>query len=146
MSFDFTHTVEIERPAALVFDYVAEFENNPSWQGGMVSCRWSSDDRLVAGSTYVQEAKFMGRRIDTHFRVSEFEPGRSISIESTQSTFPIQVTRSVEPLGPSRCRVTARVRGQPTGMLKLFSGMVKKSVRKDYDALKSLLEVSGGGG
>ena len=82
----------------------------------------------------------MGRQIDTHFRVSAYEPGRSISIESTVSTFPIQVTRSVEALGEGHCRVTAHIRGQPTGVLKLFSGMVKKSVRKDYERLKRTLE------
>jgi uncharacterized membrane protein len=140
MGLDFTHVIEIDRPAAEVFAFVADFENNPRWQGGMRSCAWTSDDKLVTGSTYVQEARFFGRRIDTHFRVTEYDAGRSISIESTKSTFPIQVTRAVEALGDARCKVTAHIRGQPTGLLKLFSGMVKKSVRKDYLALKALLE------
>lgn len=140
MSIDFQSSVEIERPASEVFAFVAEFENNPRWQGGMKSCQWTSAERLVVGSTYVQEARFLGRRIDSHFVVSEYVPDRTISIESTQSTFPIQVTRSVESLGPDRCRVTARVRGQPTGVLKLFGAMVRKSVAKDYAALKTLLE------
>ena len=34
----------------------------------------------------------------------------------------------------------AHIRGQPTGLLKLFGGMVKKSVAADYEALKRLLE------
>ncbi len=140
MSLDFKHSIDVRRPAAEVFAYLAEFENNPAWQGGMQSCRWTSDDTMVVGATYVQEARFLGRRIDTHFRVSELVPGRSISIESTQSTFPIQVTRSVDPTGEGSCQVTAHVRGQPTGLLKLFSGMVKKSIRKDYAALKAKLE------
>lgn len=140
MGLDFTHSVEIARPASEVFEYVADFENNPRWQGGMQSCRWTSSQRMSVGATYVQEARFLGRRIDTHFRVSEYEAGRRISIESTRSTFPIQVTRSVEALGGDRCRVTAHVRGQPTGLLKLFSPMVKTSVRKDYRRLKTTLE------
>lgn len=140
MSVDFQHSVEVARPAAEVFDYLADFENNPRWQGGMKSCRWTSDDRQCVGATYVQEASFLGRRIETHFRVTEYEAGRRIAIESTQSTFPIQVRRSVDALDDGRCRVTAHVRGQPTGILKLFSGMVKKSVTKDYAKLKSMLE------
>lgn len=43
-------------------------------------------------------------------------------------------------LGDARCRITAHIRGQPTGLLKLFSPMVKKGVDKDYRQLKSLLE------
>jgi hypothetical protein len=86
----------------------------------MVACAFTSEGPIGVGSTYIQEARFPGMRIDTHFAVTQYEPGRSISIESTVSTFPIQVTRSVEGLGEGRCRVTAHVRGQPTGLLKLF--------------------------
>lgn len=144
MSIDFRHSLEIDRPSAEVFDFIADFENNPRWQGGMVSCRWTSDESGAVGATYIQEARFFGRRIDTHFRVTDYIAGQSISIESTQSTFPIQVTRSVEPLDSGRTRVTAHIRGQPTGVLKLFSGMVKKSVSKDYRNLKRLLESQAG--
>ncbi len=140
MGLDFTHQIEIERDAAEVFAYLADFENNPRWQGGMQSCAWTSDARTEVGATYVQQAKFFGRRIDTHFRVTAVQPARSISIESTVSTFPIQVTRSVEPLGAGRCRVTAHVRGQPTGLLQLLSAVVRRSIRKDYARLKALLE------
>lgn len=142
MSIDFKHRTTIAAPADEVFVFIAEFENNPRWQRGMVSCRWTSAERLQEGSTYEQEARFFGRPIHTHFRVTAVEPGRSISIESTVSTFPIQVTRSVEPTA-NGCEVTAHIRGQPTGLLKLFSGMVKRSVAADYARLKELLEARG---
>ncbi len=140
MSLDFTHSVIIHRPAREVFAYLADFENNPHWQRGMVSCRWTSEQTMEVGSTYVQEAKFLGKRIDTHFRVTEVKPGQSISIESTQSTFPIQVTRSVEHQDQHACLVKAHIRGQPEGVLRLFSGLVKRSVAKDYAQLKRHLE------
>jgi carbon monoxide dehydrogenase subunit G len=140
---EFRGTIEIARAAADVFDFIANFENNPRWQGGMRACRWTSRGPIGVGSTYVQEARFLGRRIDTHFRVTEYEQGRSISIESTKSTFPIQVTRSVEPIDAERCRVSAHVRGQPKGIVKLLSGMATKMIAKDYEALKRLLEDSG---
>lgn len=139
MSVDFTHQVEIQRPADEVFAYLADFENNPDWQGGMVACRWTSEARGVVGATYEQEARFLGRPIRTTFEVTALEPGRSVSIASIVSTFPIQVTRRVEPTAGG-CRVTAHVRGQPTGLLKLFSGMVPRSVAKDYAQLKRRLE------
>jgi hypothetical protein len=140
MSVDFKHTIVIERPSAEVFDFVSQFTNNTRWQAGMVACDWTSEEPRVVGATYQQQAKFFGRRIDTHFKVVGYAPGRSISIESTVSTFPLQITRSVEARGDDRCEVTAHIRGQPTGVLKLFSGMVKKSVAKDYAKLKTLLE------
>jgi uncharacterized membrane protein len=136
-------TVEIERSAADVFDFIADFENNPKWQGGMRACRWTSAGPIGVGSTYVQEASFLGRSIETSFRVTEYEPGRTISIESIKSTFPIQVTRSVEPIDAKRCRVSAHVRGQPKGIVKLLSGMAKSMIAKDYEVLKRLLENAG---
>ena len=139
VSVDVECSVEIDRPADEVFAFVADFANNPRWQGGMDSCRWTSDTRGV-GATYAQVAHFLGKTIETHFEVTAVEPGRSISIESTVSTFPIQVTRSVEALGPGRSRVTAHVRGQPTGWMKLFAPLVGRAVRKDYARLKAILE------
>ena len=139
MSIDFEQQVEIARPAAAVFAYLSDFENNPRWQNGMKTCRWTSEERGVGG-TYVQEASFLGRKIETAFVVTEHVPGERVSIESTESSFPIQVTRSVESLGDDRCLVTAHIRGQPTGVLKLFGGMVRKNVAKDYARLKELLE------
>ena len=53
-------------------------------------------------------------------------------------------TRTVEPLGEDRCRVSAHVRGQVDGWLRLLGPlmrlMVKRSVDADYAALKRLLE------
>lgn len=136
---DFTHSIHIARSVAEVFPFFADAENNPKWQNGMVACRWTSEARMKIGATYDQEARFMGRPIISSFVVTEFVPGERISIETTQSTFPIQVTRSICP-AQGGCVVTAHIRGQPTGLLKLFSGMVPRSIRKDYEALKALLE------
>jgi len=135
---DVIHREAIGRPADEVFAFVADFANNPRWQGGMERCTWDGDARGV-GATYRQEARFLGRSILTTFRVTAVEPGRSISIESLQSTFPIQVTRRVESTDDG-CVVIAHVRGQPTGLLKLMSGLAARSIRKDYAALKALLE------
>ena len=78
MGLDLLHTIENERPAGPVFDHLSDFENNPLWQKGMVAARFTSDPPTAVGRTYVQEARFMGRQIDTHFRVSAYEPGASI--------------------------------------------------------------------
>jgi hypothetical protein len=128
------------------FAYIADFENNPQWQLGMVAARWTTPPPRAIGSTYEQEARFMGRRILSTFRVTEWDPPRRVSIESIGGTFPIQVTRAVEPHADG-CRVSAYVRGQP-GCLFWFAGpllrrMVRNSVRGDYERLKARLESAG---
>ncbi len=139
-----TADVEIARSAEEVFSYLSNFENNPAWQAGMVAARYTTEPPQRVGSTYEQEARFLGRPVITSFEITALEPGRSVSIESVVSTFPISVTRSVEPLGEGRCRVRAEIGGGPGFPLSLFGPllgwMAQRSVTRDYEKLKELME------
>jgi hypothetical protein len=86
----------------------------------------------------------MGRTIHSSFEVTDYRPPRSITITSTEGTFPIEVTRSVDPLDDSSCRVRARIQGGPTGIGRVFDPLtqllVTASVKRDYRRLRNLLE------
>lgn len=144
MSMDHRVSREIRRSADDVFAFFADAANNPLWQEGMVSCLWTSAPPIDVGSTYEQRARFLGRDIVSKFVVSRFEPGRLIEIETVESTFPIQVTREVDPLDPSTSRVRAHIRGGPRGLMRLLEPLMaraaKKSIETDYDRLVELLE------
>lgn len=139
-----TTVTTIERPATEVFELVADMARNPEWQRGMESCRWTSPPPIGVGSTYDQVAKFLGRSIITSFEVVEFEPGHRIRIVSTKSSFPLDITRTVDPVGERSCRVTARVVGEPSGILGLaepiIRPLVRWTIRRDYRQLKARLE------
>lgn len=140
--------IEIERSADEVFDYISNFENNPAWQRGMQSARFTTEPPLAKGSQYEQTASFLGRPVVTRFEVTDFQPGSSITIESIESTFPIEVTRFVEPVSDSRTRVRAEIDGQPGGAMRLFGPLVRRlaqrSVTADYQRLKEQLESTAG--
>lgn len=135
-------SIDVKVHAHKAFALLSDFSRNPEWQDGMVRCTWTSEGPLREGSTYEQEARFMGKAILSTFLVTQFTPNRSVSIESVVSTFPIQVRRWVEPLGPESCRVHAKVSGQPPWYMRLpgMSRMVARSVAQDYERLKLLLE------
>jgi len=136
-------SIRIERAADDVFAYIANFDNNPDWQSGMVSARYTSEPPLGVGSTYAQVAKFLGRRVESNFAVVAYEPGRLVKITSTSGSFPITVTRSVEP-AENGSLVHALVEGDASGFYKvagpLMRRMVQRSVDSDYASLKELLE------
>ncbi len=137
-------TRDIERPAAKVFEFFADASNNPSWQNGMRSCVWTSVPPIGEGSTYEQHARFMGRDIRTTFVVTTYEAGRKIAIASVESTFPIQVERTVQPTGADSCAVSAVITGGPQGRIArlaapLVGRMAQRSVGGDYDRLVALL-------
>ena len=137
-------SVEIDRPAEEVFGVISDFSRNPQWQRGMMSARWTSEPPIRVGSTYQQVARFLGRDVVTTFEVIGYEAGRSITIESRQSSFPIKVTRTVEPLGANRSRASAHIVGEPGRFFRLFGPILRviaeRSVRGDYERLRRLLE------
>jgi uncharacterized membrane protein len=137
-------SVDIDRPAGEVFDYLADMANNPKWQRGMKACTWTSEPPLRLGSTYDQEASFLGKKIVSSFEVVEFTEGSRIRIKTTGGTMPIDVTRTVETKSDGTATVGAVVRGDSSGVFKiagpLMKMMVGSSVRKDYARLKEVLE------
>jgi uncharacterized membrane protein len=137
-------SVHIRRSPEEVFDYLSNFENNPKWQSGMVSAKFTSLGPLGVGSTYSQEARFLGRPVISEFEVIEYEPGRRVKITSTTGTFPITVTRVVEPDGDGSSRVSAVIEGDASGVYRLaepiLRSIVQRSVQGDYERLKSVLE------
>lgn len=141
---DLRTTIEIARPADVVFEYIADMSNNPKWQKGMQTCVWTSDPPLRIGSTYDQTARFLGKSIVSSFEVVELVPGQRIRIVSTSGTMPIDVTRTVRSLDGDRCAVTATVAGDPPRLLKLLGPvldrLVARSVRGDYERLQQIIE------
>ena len=139
-----TASIEIDRPANVVFDFLADMENNPKWQKGQQYCEWTSEPPLKLGSTYDQRARFLGKEIISSFEVVEYESGRRIRIKTTSGTMPIDVTREVTPRSEQHCEVTALIKGDPPRLLRLLgpflNTMVRSSVNKDYQRLKSILE------
>jgi len=144
MGVEAMSSVEIARDAAAVFAAISDMSRNPEWQKGMRRCVWTSDPPIGIGSTYDQVASFLGRKIVTSFEVTEFVQDQLMRIRSTVSTFPLDITRSVETINEGHCRVIAIVRGEPSGLMKLanpvMGKMVAKSVRADYRRLKEMLE------
>jgi hypothetical protein len=126
-----------------VFRFISDFENNPIWQKGMKKAQFTTTDPIGIGSTYNQEASFLGKKIVSSFIVTDFKEGHLIKIKSTSSSFPIQVTRSVEPVGTGT-NVYALVEGDARHFFKLAQPILKKVVERsvygDYRRLKEILE------
>jgi uncharacterized membrane protein len=138
-------TVDVDRPAPEVFAYLEEVTNNTEWLKGMRSCTWTTGPPVRVGSRYEQVAEFIGKEIRTSFEVTAHEPGRLVTIESREgSSFPLTVTRQVEPVDGDRSRVVETVESDPSGFYRaaspLLRAVVGRNIRRDYRRLKELLE------
>lgn len=138
-----TTSLEVEAPAATVYSYISDFTNNPEWQSGVESTKWTSPPPLREGSTYNQKVEYKG--LMTSYTVTAIDPGRSVTTKlQTASTIPNTVTRTVRPLSETRCEVDVDLVAEPQGWRRFFKPLlaraVRKSVKADYRRLKSLLE------
>ena len=131
---DLYATRVIDRPSSEVADFFFDAANNPTWQKGMRRCVWESTGPIGVGSTYRQVASFLGRPITSRFEVTEYTPGESITIRTIESTFPIAVTRTVESITPTTCRVTARISGGPGGIFALAAPLIRRAAQRSVDA------------
>ena len=136
-------SVDIARSPEDVFAYITNFENNPKWQNGMVSCTFTTLPPIRVGSQYKQVAQFMGREIISQFEVKRFVPNERVEFETFESTFSIQIVREVSPI-EGGTRVHAIISGQPGGLMGLLSplmkGIMRRQIEGDYQRLKVLLE------
>ncbi len=136
-------TRSIDAPPSAVFELLSDFERNPTWQKGMRSCRWTTDPPVRTGSTYVQEAGFLGRTIESTFEVVEYEPGRRVTATTVAGSFPITFTRTVTPRNAGSL-VEARIEGDASGFFRIATPilrpMVRRSIEADYDRLVKMFE------
>ena len=137
--------IEIDRPAAVLWEYLENAEHNPEWLSNMESARWTTDPPIRVGSRYEQVARFLGKQVRTNFEVTALDPGRLITITSLPgSSFPIEITRSVEPLGGDRSRVTETAGGDSSVFYRvadpLMRPLVRRNIARAYRRLKEMLE------
>ncbi len=139
MSMRLHATRVVSRPQEEVAEFFFDASNNPKWQSGMRRCEWETPGPVGDGSIYFQEASVLGRTISSKFVVTAYTPGISMTIETIESTFPITVTRTVEPIDESSCRVSAEISGGPGGIMKALAPLTRllaqRSVDNDYDRL-----------
>ena len=71
-------SVVIERPLEEVFAFVANRENDALWAPVVTETRKTTEGPLGVGTTYEQAGRFLGRNLQMHFEVTEYEPNRKI--------------------------------------------------------------------
>lgn len=96
MATTVTRSIEVPGNADEVFAYVADFSNTEEWDPGIVAARQTSPDPVQEGSTFELVARFMGRDLETTYRMTEYEPPHRVVLvggtDNFESTDVITVT------------------------------------------------------
>lgn len=97
--------IEVSRPLAEAFAYVADFETAAEWDPGIVESRRTSGGPVGIGTTYAVVAEFRGKRQDFRYRVTEYVEGRRLVLEGEGEKARSVDTIVFEPAG-SGTRIT----------------------------------------
>jgi uncharacterized protein YndB with AHSA1/START domain len=136
-----TNSIEIRRSPAEVFAFLADGENDRRWRRGVLDIHLKPGQGK--GAVYEQGVKGpFGRRVAADYEITGYEPDRLIAFRATAGPVRPEGTYELEPL-ENGTRVTFSLRCSPTGLSKLLTPMIAKTMRSEVaqlDHLRATLE------
>jgi uncharacterized membrane protein len=122
--FQFSESLAIERPASVIWPYLAALEQVPTWEHGILDVRVRTPGPVRVGSEISAGRVYAGKAVKLSGSVTEWEEGRAGTIELSGGPLALaRVRYSVEPLDDARCRVTYAASGQLSGALRFLESM-----------------------
>jgi uncharacterized membrane protein len=134
-------SIEIDRPADVVFARLIDLDGLPDWQASSLSSQ--ADEPLAEGTRIRERRKVMGREIENELEVVAFEPPRHLALRTLSGPVKFGVDhRLAEQDGSTVLHVTAEAK--PGAFMKLAEPMLarqaEQELRGDFARLKELLE------
>ena len=138
----FETSVQIERPAEEVFDYVSEPENFPRWNSAVQAVRRTSGEGDV-GSTYLMERDLPGGRAENELEILTRSRPTEFDMRTTSGPTPFTyLYRFVSENGTTEVQLAAEVElsGVAGALGPLATRAVKRGVDANFATLKGILE------
>ena len=139
----FEHSLVIDQPLDEVFAFLNNEQNDPIWQAGVLEAKQTSEGAVGVGTTVREVRKFLGRRIESTYEITEYELNKKVSSKATSGPIPFSLTTTFEPAGEGT-KLTIKGEAEPGGFFKLAGSVVSRtfenSIKADFDSLKVILE------
>lgn len=95
---ELTYRARLDHPPGVVFDYVADAENNPTWHEHVRETRWLDDGPTRLGRRGRQTGHLFWRDWQFVAEVAEWDPPNLVAFQVIEGTR-IRTTIRVEPAG-----------------------------------------------
>jgi uncharacterized membrane protein len=137
-------SVVINRPVDEVFEFLANSENDPQWQSGVLEVRKTSEGPLGVGTTYTSVSRLLGRQLESVVEYTAYEQNKRLAGKATSGPIPFQFETSFEPAAEGGTTVTTAGEGEVGGFFKLAEPVVARMLKRQFETdsanLKDLLE------
>jgi Polyketide cyclase / dehydrase and lipid transport len=139
--FRLRESIEIDRPASVVWPYLIAFEQVPRWEEGVIEVRQLTAGEPVVGTRIEARRVYGGRVSVVQGVISAYEPGRAATMAITGG--PVAVGHSqyaVHPIDDERCQVVFSVRATMRGPMRLLHPILpaigRSGVRRNLARLR----------
>jgi hypothetical protein len=137
-------SLEIARPAAQVFAFVADQTNAPRWQGGVHHVTRIGDLPLGVGTEHEFQRRLAGRVIKSRSRFVEYDEGRHVAFEFDDGSISGRGSYDVTDLPGIGARLVSRLDMKSAGWLRILEPLLRLVLIRDIDRadrkLKRLFE------
>ena len=139
------HSLVIHRPVADVFAFVADPDNLPQWQSGLLEVERLSGDGGV-GSRHREVRSLLGRRIEQVLEVTALTQDQRLDFAVVEGPVHLSVAHTFERAGDST-RITVVGQGDAGTLFSLAGPLIARAVKKqsqsDFARLRTVLEAGG---
>jgi len=115
-------SIEIERSAEDIYDFVGNPENDVKWQSAVLDVRKLTPGPIRAGSRYQHTLRILGKRTDVDVEISERQPHSSYVLQCVSGplTFETRVQLTeVQGRAGRTTLVDTVVEGHPSGVVRI---------------------------
>ncbi len=145
MPIDVTAEATIARPRADVIAFASDPANDTQWIVGIKEAHAVTEGPVGVGSQVARVASFLGRKIEYVNEIDRLDES-VLEMHSVKGPFPMHITYTFE---DDDAGTLARipVEGDATGFFRLaaplLAGQVRRSITRDVNNLKRVLEAQG---
>lgn len=144
MAVDVQTEIQIDRPRVDVAAYAADPSNATEWYRNIERAEWKTPPPLAVGSRVAFVARFLGRRLEYTYEITEYVPGKRLVMSTAEGPFPMETTYAWSDTPAGGTRMTLRNRGEPAGFSRIVAPVmqtaIRRATRKDLELLKNRLE------
>jgi uncharacterized membrane protein len=137
-------SIDIDRPPSEVFDFLADLENTPKWQSGVIQSKVIGEGPIGKGTMFEERVRILFWKSDAVCEIVEFQRPTRVSLRSLnwgpggyQGSFQIEGLKG-------GCRLSVAADAWLNGAWKLlqplFAADAGKETRKELAQIKANVE------
>jgi uncharacterized protein YndB with AHSA1/START domain len=131
--------IVVERPIERVFAFLTDMHKVKLWLP-IENIRQTSSGPMGVGSTFAQEAQFLGQRFETTSEVTRYEPPHVFALKMLQGPCPLTNSMYCESTDTGGTRLTMTGEADPGPVIQLMGPLIVPLITKQLDTQISLLK------